>query len=193
MVSHSTCTHRGRVDSWLLVVGSQTASLIPDPSFDHNLCCSCPNGSCKAIFDICTSKPFQQYKKHINVRCFDPCNQLWVFGSPVGLQVPTFESVSFILTRASKLWHLNIPIDLICNKPKLRNSILSHSPHLQWRLHCSTIISNEDFLPLKNLMCTKVDCSFLSQHYNKQQLVRGNVGGSYMLTSRWYWRIWINF
>jgi hypothetical protein len=43
-VSHSFYTHWGRVDSWLFVVGSQTASLIPSPSFDHNLCCRCPNG-----------------------------------------------------------------------------------------------------------------------------------------------------
>jgi len=49
---HSTCTHRDRVDSWLLVVGSQIANLTPDPSFDHNLCYICPNGSCKAILDI---------------------------------------------------------------------------------------------------------------------------------------------
>ncbi len=43
-VSHSICTHRGRVDSRLLVVGSQTANLTLDPSFCHNLCCRCPNG-----------------------------------------------------------------------------------------------------------------------------------------------------
>ncbi len=51
-VLHSICTHRGRVDSWLLVVGSQTTSLTFDLSFCHNLCCRCPNGSCEAIFDI---------------------------------------------------------------------------------------------------------------------------------------------
>ncbi len=58
-VSHSPCTHRNQVDSPLLVVGSQIASLTPGPSFDHNLCCRCPNGSCKAILDIYTSRPFQ--------------------------------------------------------------------------------------------------------------------------------------
>jgi len=57
-VSHSFYTHRGWVDSRLFVVESQTASLIPSPSFDHNLCYRCPNGSCEAIFDICTSRPF---------------------------------------------------------------------------------------------------------------------------------------
>jgi hypothetical protein len=34
------------------------SSLTPDPSFAHNLCCGCPNGSCEAIFDIYTSRPF---------------------------------------------------------------------------------------------------------------------------------------
>ncbi len=61
-VSQSTCTHRDRVDSRLLVVGSQTGSLNPDPSFDHNLCCRCPNGSCEAILNIYTSRPFQRHK-----------------------------------------------------------------------------------------------------------------------------------
>jgi len=61
-LSHSIWTPWDRVDSRLFVVGSQIANLIPGPSFDHNLCCKCPNGSCKAIFDIYTSRPFQRYK-----------------------------------------------------------------------------------------------------------------------------------
>jgi len=73
-VLHFTCTHQNWVDSWLLVVGSRIASLTLNLSFDHNLCCRCPNGSCKAILDIYNLRPFQQYKKHLNARCFDPCN-----------------------------------------------------------------------------------------------------------------------
>jgi hypothetical protein len=73
-VSHFTCTHQGWVNSRLLVVGSQTASLTPGLSFDHNLCCKCPNGLCKDILDIYTSRPFQRYKKHFKARFFDPCN-----------------------------------------------------------------------------------------------------------------------
>jgi len=73
-VSHFTCTHRNWVDSRLLVVGSQTASLAPSPSFDHNLCCRCPNRLCEAILDIYTSRPFQWYKECPNARCFDPYN-----------------------------------------------------------------------------------------------------------------------
>jgi len=73
-VSHSSCTRWDRVDSRLLVVGSQTGSLTLCLSFDHNLCYRCPNGSCEAILDIYTSRPFQWYKEHLNMRCFDPCN-----------------------------------------------------------------------------------------------------------------------
>jgi hypothetical protein len=78
-VSHSTCTHRDRVDSRLLVVGSQTASLTPSLSFDHNLCCRCPNGSCEAILDIYTSRTFQWYKEQLKASCFDPCNRTLSF------------------------------------------------------------------------------------------------------------------
>jgi hypothetical protein len=78
-VLHSTYTHQCRVDSGLLVIKSQTVNLTPGPSFDYNLCCKCPNGSYKAIFDIYISKPFQRYKEHFNARCFDPCNQALSF------------------------------------------------------------------------------------------------------------------
>ncbi len=58
-VSHSSRRHQEEVDSQLLVVGSQIANLTPGPSFAHNLGCRCPNGQCKAIFDIYVSRPFQ--------------------------------------------------------------------------------------------------------------------------------------
>ncbi len=73
-VLHSTYTHRGRVYSWLLVVGSQIVDLTPAPSFCHNLCCICPNGSYEAIFDIYTSISFQWYKDCFKARCFGPYN-----------------------------------------------------------------------------------------------------------------------
>ncbi len=78
-MSHFSYRRRNWVDSRLLVVGSQIASLTLDPSFAHNLGCRCPNGSCKAILDIYTSRPFQQYKKNPNARCFNPCNQALKF------------------------------------------------------------------------------------------------------------------
>ncbi len=76
---YSTCTPRGRVDSWLLVIGSQIANLTLGLSFCHNLCCKCPNGSCKAIFDIYTLIAFQWYEEYLKARCFDPCNRALKF------------------------------------------------------------------------------------------------------------------
>jgi hypothetical protein len=61
-------------DSWLLVVGSQIAKLIPGLSFGYNLCVKCPNGSCEPILDIYVPKDFQWYKKFFNPMGFDPCN-----------------------------------------------------------------------------------------------------------------------
>jgi hypothetical protein len=29
--------------------------------------------------DICTSRPFQWYKEHLNAWCFDPCNRTLKF------------------------------------------------------------------------------------------------------------------
>jgi hypothetical protein len=58
-ILHTICRRRKEVDSQLLVVGNQTANLISGPSFAHNLGCRCPNGSCEAILDIYTSRPFQ--------------------------------------------------------------------------------------------------------------------------------------
>jgi hypothetical protein len=78
-MSHVICTQGNRVDSRLLVVGSQTANLTPGPSFAHNLCCRCWNGSCEAIFDSYASRPFQRYKHHFKARCFGPCNRVLSF------------------------------------------------------------------------------------------------------------------
>ncbi len=72
-VSHSQIGCRQKVDSWLLVVGSQTASLTPGLSFTHNLGCRCPNGQCEAIFNIYASRPFQWHQENLNARCFGPC------------------------------------------------------------------------------------------------------------------------
>jgi hypothetical protein len=77
-VLHCTCTHRARVDSQLLMVENQIASLTLDLSFCHNLC-KCPNGLCDAIFDIYTLIAFQWYKKRFKAKCFDPCNQTLKF------------------------------------------------------------------------------------------------------------------
>jgi hypothetical protein len=72
-ISHSWFECQEEVDSRLLVVGSQTANLTPDPSFAHNLGCRCPNDQCEAILDIYTSRPFQWYNEHLKERCFALC------------------------------------------------------------------------------------------------------------------------
>ncbi len=74
-MSHVACSQVNRVDSRLLVVGSQTANLTPGFSFAHNLCFKCPNEPCKPILDIYTSIYFQWYKKLFKARSFDPYNR----------------------------------------------------------------------------------------------------------------------
>jgi len=49
---HATYMQLNQGDSWLLMVGSHIATLIPDLSFDHNLCFKYPNGSCKPNLNI---------------------------------------------------------------------------------------------------------------------------------------------
>ncbi len=58
-VSHSRIGHLEEVDSRLFVVGSQTGSSTPGPSFGHNLCFRCPNEQCEPILDIYAPKAFQ--------------------------------------------------------------------------------------------------------------------------------------
>jgi len=55
------------------MVGSQTASLTPGPSFAHNLGDRSPNAQCEGIFDIYASRPFQWHQEHPNERCFGSC------------------------------------------------------------------------------------------------------------------------
>jgi hypothetical protein len=89
-VSHSRIGHRERVDSRLLVVGSQTASLTPGHSFAHNLGCRCPNRECEGIFDIYVSIPFQWHQEHPNARCFGLPNRLLSFRESRRTPIPTF-------------------------------------------------------------------------------------------------------
>ncbi len=72
-MSHSQFGGQEEVDSRPLMVGSQTASLTPDPSFAHNLGFRYPNDQCEAIFDIYSSRPFQCHQEHPNARCFGLC------------------------------------------------------------------------------------------------------------------------
>jgi hypothetical protein len=73
---HVVYSQVNRVDSRLLVVGSQTANLTPGLSFAHNLCFRRPNEPCEPILDIYTSIAFQWYKELFDARNFDPCNRV---------------------------------------------------------------------------------------------------------------------
>ncbi len=59
------------------------------PSFGHNLCFRCSNGSCKPIWDIYVPKAFQWYNEFFNSMSFDPCN--YPLKSPLGFQFPKWE------------------------------------------------------------------------------------------------------
>ncbi len=90
------------VNSWLLVVGSQTGG----PSFAYNLGFRCPNDSCEGILDICTSRSSNGIKNIPMQGVLTLVIELWIFRSLGGLQLPTFGSVSFILTLIPK-WGCN--------------------------------------------------------------------------------------
>jgi hypothetical protein len=88
---HSRIRCQEEVDSWLLMVRSQTASLTLGPSFAHNLGCKCPNGSCKAILDMYTSNLSNDIKNVTSRWVLTPQIALWSFGSPPGLHLPKWE------------------------------------------------------------------------------------------------------
>jgi len=143
-VSHSTCTHSDRIDSRLLVVGSQTASLAPDPSFNHNLCWRCPNGSCEVILDIYTSRPFQQYKKHLNARCFDPCNHVLNFRESWRTSKSHFRECE---------WrpHTSLKVGLRHNNP-YSFFTLSIYDYFQIHVYINDVYNSENKLTMDNLL-----------------------------------------
>jgi hypothetical protein len=75
-LSNATYTQGNQVNSWFFVVKSQIANLNPSPSFGHNLCFKCPNGSYEPILNIYASRAFQWYKEIFKPLSFDPCNRL---------------------------------------------------------------------------------------------------------------------
>jgi hypothetical protein len=125
---HATCTQGNWVDSWLLVVGSQTTNLIFGFSFGHNLCFKCPNGSCKPILDIYVSISFQWYKELLNAMSFDSCNRSLKIqefirtptpkmGAPLGVWVSILT-----LSHTSKLpfWPASLQALALVTSPRLR-------------------------------------------------------------------------
>jgi hypothetical protein len=87
-MSHTTCTQENQGDFWLLVVGSQIAYLTFGPSFSHNLCLKCPNGSCEPILDIYVLRDFQWYKEIFNLMSLDPWNFSLKIQKSIGTTTP---------------------------------------------------------------------------------------------------------
>ncbi len=91
-ISHVVCRQVFRVDSWLLVVGSQNwqtpGSSTPVPSFGHNLCFRCLNEQCEPILDIYASRAFHWYKERDKPLRFDPSNRSLKFRESTGTPFP---------------------------------------------------------------------------------------------------------
>jgi hypothetical protein len=130
-VSHFQIGHRERVDSRLLVVGSQTANLTPGPSFAHNLGCRCPNRECEGIFDIYVSRPFRWHQEHPNERCSGLPNRLLSFRKSQRTPIPTF----------SKCWasppHLAKVGLRHQRSPRISNRL--SKPNLIMLIHCFNV------------------------------------------------------
>jgi hypothetical protein len=88
VVSHSRVGHQEEVDSRLFVLGSQTGSSTPGPSFGHNLCFRCSNEPSEPILDIYASRAFQWYKERQMTLRFDPCNCPLKFWKSTGTPFP---------------------------------------------------------------------------------------------------------
>jgi hypothetical protein len=91
-MSHVVYSQVFRVDSRLLVVGSQNwqtpGSSTPGPSFGHNLCFRCPNEQCEPILDIYALRAFHWYKERHNPLRFDPSNRSLKFRESTGTPSP---------------------------------------------------------------------------------------------------------
>jgi hypothetical protein len=111
-MSHAQIGCREEVDSWLLVVGSQTANLTPGPSFAHNLGYRCPNDQCEAIFDIYVSRPFQWHQEHPDASCFAPCCRALNIRESRRTPTPNFSKCWASPPHLAKvgLWQLNFSI-----------------------------------------------------------------------------------
>jgi hypothetical protein len=95
-MSHSRIGHREEVDSRLLVVGSQIASLTPGPSFAHNLGYRCPNDQCEAILDIYVSRPFPMTPRTPRCKVFCPLlSSSEHSGVPEDSKSPLFQVLGF--------------------------------------------------------------------------------------------------
>jgi hypothetical protein len=128
-VSHSTCTHRNRVVSQLLMVKSQIANLTSGSSFCHNLCCRCPNGSTRPFLTSTLQYLSNDMKNASRRGVLTLAIELWSFGSLGGFPSPHFGSVSVILTLSQK-WGCDM-LHILGNISTTVTTLLETSPQLE--------------------------------------------------------------
>jgi hypothetical protein len=117
-MSHTQIGRRKEVDSRLLVVGSQTASLTPGPSFAHNLGCRCPNCQREGIFDIYVSRPFPMTPRTSQCEVFCPLlSSSEHSGVPEDSKPLTFPSVGLHPHTWPK-WGCDINLRVVLNDEK---------------------------------------------------------------------------
>ncbi len=64
------------------MVGNKIGNLTPNPSFGHNLCFKCPNGSCEPILDIYIRRAFNDIRKFSTQWALTPIIAFWKFRTP---------------------------------------------------------------------------------------------------------------
>jgi len=99
---HSYFRCWNRVDSQLLVVRSQTVSLTPGPSFAQNWAADVQMAHARPLWTSTLQDLFNSINNTPMQGVLTLAIKLWVFGSPGGLQVSTFGSLSFIFTLSPK-------------------------------------------------------------------------------------------
>jgi hypothetical protein len=155
-MSHVLCSQVFRVDSWLLVVGSQNwqtpENSTPDPSFGHNLCFRSPNEQCEPILDIYDSRAFQWYKERHNPLRFDSCNRSLKFQESTRTPLPKMGVALGVwgFTPSYSLTLSNTPGSMWCDSraSSCFNSRASSWPAL---LQCLCLDSRASFLLARNL------------------------------------------
>jgi hypothetical protein len=140
----ATYTQGNQGDSQLLMVGNQTINLTFGPSFGHNLCFKCLNGSCEPILDIYILKDFQWYKELFNLMGFDPWNcslkvrdSIWTPTPKVGTHLGVWGFIPSHSPTLPRAW--NVTPELPSWPAPLQALALVASPRLGLRHMFSTI------------------------------------------------------
>ncbi len=138
------CKQGNQGDFRLLVVESQIGNLTSNPSFGHNLCLRCPNGSCEPILNIYVPKSFQWYKELLNPIGFDPYNYFLKIWKSIVIPSPNvwahFGVWRFIPSRSPTLlgaWDVTPMLPLGPNpfKPLLWSWANENVIHVKNRIH----------------------------------------------------------